>query len=523
MTDAKTAESPFGARSSAGLRTVVLCLSALLSLPAFANNDDITSDAPPAKVLFVGNSFTYYNDSLHKHYRKLVWASGIHTPETARSRIMTISGGRLPEHAGGFENVLSGDDWDVVVMQGHSRGPISEDTAEPFREAAREFAGIARKQGTRPVFFMTWAYTEKPEMTAALDAAYRDIGRELDAEVVPVGLAFAWAIRERPDIALRIDDGRHPSVAGTYLAACTFFAALYRQSPEGLDYDAGLDAEVATYLQRVAWNTVQNDESRDKAWTYSAWSGPPVPIRSYVPLGSDASTPIVIVMHGASRDAPRYYTDWKALAEAKGIIVVVPYLSEGDFPGSAGYNLGNVFNRDTGKQRVSDEWTFSLIEPLFDEVVKRLDSAEQDYVLYGHSAGSQFVHRFMYYVPEARASKFIAANAGWYTMPDFKIDYPYGLRGSSISAEALPAIFSKPLILLQGRADTDVNADKLRKTPEAELQGSNRLERGLTMYRLGKESAGNLGVEFNWQIRFVDDADHSNAKMAPAAAALVQK
>ncbi len=234
---------------------------ALVALPAFADAGGGMSDAPPARVLFVGNSFTYYNDSLHKHYRELVSASGIHPPETARSRIMTISGGYLPEHAGGFEDVLSGDDWDIVVMQGHSRGPISEDTAEPFREAARKFAHIAREQGTRPVFFMTWAYADKPEMTAQLDAAYTNIGRELDADVVPVGLAFAQVTAERPELALRIADARHPSLAGTYLAACTFFAAFYDQSPEGLSYDAGLDQETATYLQRVAWQTV-NDYTR---------------------------------------------------------------------------------------------------------------------------------------------------------------------------------------------------------------------------------------------------------------------
>ncbi|MGI9238973.1 MAG: DUF4886 domain-containing protein [Woeseiaceae bacterium] len=235
---------------------------ALLSLPVFADDGDVTSDAPPAKVLFVGNSFTYYNDSLHKHYRELVSASGLHTLDTARSRIMTISGGYLPEHAGGFERVLSEDDWDVVVMQGHSRGPISEDTAEPFQQAARKFARIAREQGTRPVFFMTWAYTDKPEMTAQLDAAYTDIGRELGAEVVPVGLAFERVTTERPDIALRIADAKHPSLAGTYLAACTFFAALYEQSPEGLSYDVGLGEETATFLQRVAWQTVKDYTQR---------------------------------------------------------------------------------------------------------------------------------------------------------------------------------------------------------------------------------------------------------------------
>ena len=128
----------------------------------------------------------------------------------------------------------------------------------------------------------------------------------------------------------------------------------------------------------------------------------------------------------------------------------------------------------------------------------------------------------MYFVPDARVSTFIAANAGWYTMPDFSIEYPYGLKASGINEDELPRIFSEPLILLQGRADTDVNADKLRKTPEAQRQGPNRLTRGLTMYRDAKASAEKLGTSFNWQVFVIKGADHDNAKMAPAAAALVR-
>ncbi len=152
--------------------------------------------------------------------------------------------------------VVAADDWDVVVLQGHSLGPIGETTAAEFRDAARDYAAIIREHGGRPAFFMTWAYTGKPEMTAQLDTAYTAVGRELDAEVVPVGLAFETVTSERPDIALRTADAKHPTLAGTYLAACTFFATLHQSTPEGLSYTADLTPEDATYLQRVAWTTV---------------------------------------------------------------------------------------------------------------------------------------------------------------------------------------------------------------------------------------------------------------------------
>ena len=159
--------------------------------------------------------------------------------------------------------MLASEAWDVVVMHGHSLGPISEDTAGPFRDAAGNYADLIRERGARPVFFMTWAYTGKPEMTAELDAAYTSIGQNLDAEVVPVGLAFAAVTSERPDIELRIADARHPTLAGTYLAACSFYSALINKSPEGLTYSAGLKPEDAAYLQNVAWRTVSLYRERE--------------------------------------------------------------------------------------------------------------------------------------------------------------------------------------------------------------------------------------------------------------------
>lgn len=161
---------------------------------------------------------------------------------------MTISGAYLPEHAGGLPTMLASEDWDVVVLQGYSLGPIGESTAGPFRDAARDYAAQIRSTGARPVFFMTWAHMSRPEMTELLDEAYTSIGRELDAQVVPVGLAFATTRKEREDIRLILADDKHPTLAGTYLAACTFYATLQGRSPEGLSYNAGLDSEIAAYL-----------------------------------------------------------------------------------------------------------------------------------------------------------------------------------------------------------------------------------------------------------------------------------
>ena len=220
------------------------------------------TDAAPEKVLFVGNSFTYYNNSVHNHYRKLRNAHADNGKAPGSARMLGISGGALTEHADGLQHMLAEREWDAVVLQGYSNGPITPGGAERFQSAARNYATAIRNSGAEPVFFMTWAYTSQPQMTAKLDAAYSAIGAELDAKVVPVGLAFERALSLRPELKLIIADDKHPTMAGTYLAACSFYSALHGESAEGLTYHAGLPADDADFLQQIAWQVWLEYEAR---------------------------------------------------------------------------------------------------------------------------------------------------------------------------------------------------------------------------------------------------------------------
>jgi hypothetical protein len=105
---------------------------------------------------------------------------------------------------------------------------------------------------------MSWAYADKPEMTAQLAEAYTIAGNDNNALVIPAGLAFARAREKQPELNLYAPDKRHPSLAGTYLAACTLFAALTGRSPVGNSYHAGIDEPTARFLQTVASETVQD-------------------------------------------------------------------------------------------------------------------------------------------------------------------------------------------------------------------------------------------------------------------------
>jgi hypothetical protein len=94
-------------------------------------------------------------------------------------------------------------------------------------------------------------------MTAQLADAYTTAANDSDAFVIPAGLAFAKAIERQPALNLYVADKRHPSPAGTYLAALTTYGALFRKSPVGLKYTAGLSQDTAEFLQTAAWQTLQ--------------------------------------------------------------------------------------------------------------------------------------------------------------------------------------------------------------------------------------------------------------------------
>jgi len=217
----------------------------------------ITGIDPPQSILFVGNSFTFYNNAIYTHLRKLLVAEDPSNRDNIFLKSMTISGANLVDHKSGLSQLLTSRNWDVVVLQGHSLEPIGEDTAPGFQSTARVFSEAIRLRGAEPVLFMTWAYADRPEMTTQLASAFRRLGRKLDVPVIPVGLAFTQARNDIPGVVLHDPDQKHPSLAGTYLAAAVFYASLYGQSPVGIGYDAGLDEGLARKLRQTAWQTVQ--------------------------------------------------------------------------------------------------------------------------------------------------------------------------------------------------------------------------------------------------------------------------
>lgn len=226
------------------------------------------------RVLFVGNSFSFYNNGIHNHLGSLIRSSGEWKRRQNRLRLSTLSGGHISEHSADLETILSdaSQNWHAIVLQGHSNEPISSKKNKAFFLATAKAVKQIKAKGIQPILFMTWGYKGQPDMGADLANVYTKLANKLEVLVVPVGVAFASAETVLSNIELFMPDvlgvdsenqltyrkdWKHPSEAGTYLAACVFYATLYQRSPEGIIFTGKLDKDAALALQKLSWKVTQ--------------------------------------------------------------------------------------------------------------------------------------------------------------------------------------------------------------------------------------------------------------------------
>jgi hypothetical protein len=215
------------------------------------------------RVLFIGNSYTYVNDLPHA-FEQLADSGG----ERVGVGMLAQGGWTLAQHASdaATTTALGGSRWDDVVLQEQSETPVLEAWRETrMYPAAVRLVSMIRAVHATPVFLVTWAHRDGwpdggvadfASMQKALDDGYDAIASQLHAEVAPVG--DAWRIASAlPDVAsLWQQDGSHPSLEGTYLAACVVFTTVFHRSPVHLSFTAGLPVPEALALQNIAARTV---------------------------------------------------------------------------------------------------------------------------------------------------------------------------------------------------------------------------------------------------------------------------
>jgi hypothetical protein len=212
-----------------------------------------TKSAKEVRILFIGNSFTARNDLPGMLAQLALAPDG--SGHAIEHRLIQRGGASLRMHLnkGDAAAAIADGEFNYVVLQEQSTLPIKN--AKRMHESVREFHSLIRAASARTVLYMTWA-----RLNAAADAqqqiadAYTSIGKEVGAIVVPAGLAWRAFLAKHDEPVLHDPDKSHPTLDGTYLAACTFHATLFGCPPVGESKAAEekIDAAHRAALRAVA-------------------------------------------------------------------------------------------------------------------------------------------------------------------------------------------------------------------------------------------------------------------------------
>ena len=217
----------------------------------------------PRTILFIGNSYLYYGDSLHNHFKRMAEEYLEDYNGSASVKSATIGGSRLKHHD--VERLImpkaisSIEKFDLVILQGGSSEPLTQENRKEFSYYAKKHIESIKANNSKAALYMTHAFVEphkdfEVNQISIIQDIYTKVGKENSALVIPVGLAFDIAYKEIPEIKLHHNDGTHPNLKGTYLAACTVFASIYGESPIGLKYDyyGAINKDDKKLLQEIA-------------------------------------------------------------------------------------------------------------------------------------------------------------------------------------------------------------------------------------------------------------------------------
>ncbi|WP_418514086.1 hypothetical protein [Corallibacter sp.] len=244
-----------------------------------------------------------------------------------------------------------------------------------------------------------------------------------------------------------------------------------------------------------------SDRKSIKVWTYK-------------PESWNDQDNIVFVMHGGGRNADDYLQAWIELADINNLLIVAPEF-ENKFSKytTNDYQEGNLFTF-FGTKNPKSEWAFTVVENIFDHIKMTNNITNDHYDIFGHSAGAQFVHRMVLLMPEARIRTAISANAGFYTLPNATLEFPYGIKNVEIN---LAESYRKKLVVLLGELDNNPNLGTFRTTDLAMKQGSHRLQRGTTFFNTNIEMKNKNSWVFNWEIDTIKNVGHNYKKMSESS------
>lgn len=258
----------------AGLALLGAALAAPTAGYADADHGDRAADAPVVDVLFIGNSYTRYND-LPKMVRNI--ARSVDSGPRIRTRRLTHGGFDLRRHWRRPEvrQTLRDRRWDCVVLQDHSLSPLNH--PDRVSAYARRFRR-ALMEPTRVILFQPWARQRQSrvyrsdrvdvrspeEWESRVHRVLRSLADELRVDLAPVGRAWRRARYRHPEVALHRRDGTHPDVPGTYLSALVIYGTVSRKDPRRVTWRPyPLRTQQAMTLRDIASETLASQSAID--------------------------------------------------------------------------------------------------------------------------------------------------------------------------------------------------------------------------------------------------------------------
>lgn len=236
----------------------ILLLQALLclSLTGWSQGDS-------RRVLFIGNSYTEVNN-----LPLLVQSAAESAGDRVEYESNTPGGCTFQQHCTNHSmDLIREGGWDIVVLQEQSQLPSFPQyqvVQECFPYAQRLIDSVyACNENGEAMLYMTWGRENGDQQNATafpplgtyegmdslLYERYMYMGRTYDASICPVGRVWRHLRTYHRDIQLYSGDGSHPSLAGSYAAACSFYSLIFRKSPLLISYNPGLDETAAAIIR----------------------------------------------------------------------------------------------------------------------------------------------------------------------------------------------------------------------------------------------------------------------------------
>lgn len=205
-------------------------ISLFLITALFGQAQTETVPKDTLNVLFVGNSYTYFNNLSH-----IVSAISDSTDTKLITKKSTVGAGWLREHWHGkrglqTKQMIETGNFDVVVLQEYSMGAIT--SPDSLYKYVKLFADLVKSKGAKPLIFQVWAREKVPQYISELNLAYEKVAKENDIPLIPIGMGWNLSRGLRPDAPLFYKDGTHPGDLGTFLTAAIFVGCITGEVPE---------------------------------------------------------------------------------------------------------------------------------------------------------------------------------------------------------------------------------------------------------------------------------------------------